>query len=370
MGFTQGYKILAEYEAEFLRFSKYAHGLVETDYDKKNAKIVEEIKRDEHEKSDKEKSQNKNKRDSSPSSFLQRLMKQAKFERPQQLEPTARVEQVAVYEYCNRRDPSECWRRIGAYYICEPTKHKISECPRIVESVRALVLDQRAPNRGTVQTEARQSGLVYAARCREDRDVTKVIVDTFVMHSLPNFALIDCGSTHSYISSSVSDWLVEHHVGLDCESKKVTFKVGDGEKVVMVDESRGYFSNVISALIAEKLVRKGCDAYLAYVHDISIVESAVKGIRIVKDFSDVFPKELPRLPPDRDVEFRINVLPRTTLVSIAPYRIAPKELKESKLQLQELLSKGFIWPSMSPWGAPVLFVKKKDDSMRMCVDYC
>ncbi|KAA3480232.1 DNA/RNA polymerases superfamily protein [Gossypium australe] len=148
------------------------------------------------------------------------------------------------------------------------------------------------------------------------------------------------------------DWLVEHHVGLDCESKRVTFKVGDGDEVVMVDERRDYLSNLISALVAE-----------------NIVESVVEGIRTVKDFPNVFLKELPRLPSDREVQFRINVLSGTTLMPVAPYRIAPNELKELKLQLQELLGRGFIRPSISLWGAPVLFVKMKDYSMRMCVDY-
>ena len=78
---------------------------------------------------------------------------------------------------------------------------------------------------------------------------------------------------------------------------------------------------------------------------------------------------MPGLPPDRDIDFCIDVEPDTQPISIPPYRMAPSELKELKEQLQDLLSKGFIRPSVSPWGAPVLFVKKKDGSMRMCIDY-
>ena len=78
---------------------------------------------------------------------------------------------------------------------------------------------------------------------------------------------------------------------------------------------------------------------------------------------------MPGLPPDRDIDFCIDVEPGTRPISIPPYRMAPAELKELKEQLQDLLSKGFIRPSVSPWGAPVLFVKKKDGSMRMCIDY-
>ena len=75
------------------------------------------------------------------------------------------------------------------------------------------------------------------------------------------------------------------------------------------------------------------------------------------------------MPPDRDIDFCIDLEPGTRPISIPPYRMAPAELRELKAQLQELLGKGFIRPSASPWGAPVLFVKKKDGSFRMCIDY-
>ena len=96
---------------------------------------------------------------------------------------------------------------------------------------------------------------------------------------------------------------------------------------------------------------------------------SVSDIPTVSDFPDVFPEELPGLPPHREIEFSIDVIPGATPASITPYRMAPLELKELKLQLQELLEKGFIRPSVSPWGAPVLFVKKKDGTLRLCIDY-
>nr|GFD57779.1 putative reverse transcriptase domain-containing protein [Tanacetum cinerariifolium] len=86
---------------------------------------------------------------------------------------------------------------------------------------------------------------------------------------------------------------------------------------------------------------------------------------IVSEFPDVFPDELPGIPPVREVEFNIELTPGLEPISKAPYRMAPIELKELKDQLQELLERGFIRPSVSPWGAPVLFVKKKDGSMRL-----
>ena len=83
----------------------------------------------------------------------------------------------------------------------------------------------------------------------------------------------------------------------------------------------------------------------------------------------MFPEELPGLPPHREIEFAINIVPGATPTSITPYRMAPVELKELKLPLQRLLEKGFIHLSVSPWGAPMLFVMNKDGTLRLCVDY-
>ena len=90
---------------------------------------------------------------------------------------------------------------------------------------------------------------------------------------------------------------------------------------------------------------------------------------MMKEFPNVFPEELQSLPPEREVDLSIEILPGTALISKAPYHMAPTELKELKTQLQELLDKVFFRPSVSPYGAPVLFVKKKDGTLRMCIDY-
>ena len=95
----------------------------------------------------------------------------------------------------------------------------------------------------------------------------------------------------------------------------------------------------------------------------------LEDIPIVRDYLDAFPKDLPSLPPERKVDFTIDLAPKTTPISKAPYRMAPMELKELKIQLQELLNKGFIRLSVSPWGAPILFVKKNDGSMKLYIDY-
>ena len=96
---------------------------------------------------------------------------------------------------------------------------------------------------------------------------------------------------------------------------------------------------------------------------------AIKDLPVVCEFLDVFPDDLPGLPPDHDVEFKIELIPGTAPISRRPYRMPPNELAELKSQLNELLKKGLIRPSSSPWGCPAIFVKKKDESLRMCVDY-
>ncbi|GKA50936.1 putative nucleotidyltransferase, ribonuclease H, partial [Tanacetum coccineum] len=98
-------------------------------------------------------------------------------------------------------------------------------------------------------------------------------------------------------------------------------------------------------------------------------EPTLNDILIVRNFKDVFPDDLSGLPPQRQVEFRIDLIPGATPVAKSPYRLAPSEMQELSEQLQELQDKGFILPSHSSWGAPVLFVKKKDRSFRMCIDY-
>ncbi|XP_047266205.1 uncharacterized protein LOC124897276 [Capsicum annuum] len=130
-----------------------------------------------------------------------------------------------------------------------------------------------------------------------------------------------------------------------------------------------YPKKVISFILAQQLAEKGCLSYLAYVRDTGTETPSLESVKVVRDFIDIFSTDLPGVHPDRNIDFKIDLEPSTKPISIYPYRMAPAELKELKDQLQDLLSKGFIRPSVSPWGAPVLFLKKKDGSMRMWNDY-
>ena len=149
----------------------------------------------------------------------------------------------------------------------------------------------------------------------------------------------------------------------------MTLRTPNEDEVTFIGERSNYLSNVISAATARKMVRKGCEAYLVYVIDTVKARPSVFDIPTVSDFPNVFPEELPGLPPQREIEFAIDIVPGATQASITPYPMAATELKELNLQLQELLEKGYIRPSVSSWGAPVLFVKKKDGTLRLCINY-
>jgi hypothetical protein len=100
-----------------------------------------------------------------------------------------------------------------------------------------------------------------------------------------------------------------------------------------------------------------------------IVAQSLRDISVACEFPDVFSEDLSGMPPDRNVEFTIELQPSTAAISRLPYKMTPKELAKLKVQLKELLDKGYIRPSSSPWGCPTLFVKKKDQSLRLYVDY-
>ena len=128
-------------------------------------------------------------------------------------------------------------------------------------------------------------------------------------------------------------------------------------------------NSIMIAMKASKMLWKSYPGYLAYAIEVRDSGSGLEDISVVREFSDVFPEDLPGIPPDREIDFQIELALGIEPISKAPYRMAPLELKELKVQMEELVSKGFVRPITSPWGAPVLFVKKKDGSLRSCIDY-
>ncbi|GJZ74500.1 putative reverse transcriptase domain-containing protein [Tanacetum coccineum] len=152
----------------------------------------------------------------------------------------------------------------------------------------------------------------------------------------------------------------------------MSLSVWTGEEDVTLNGRESQLT-VISCSKAQEYMAKGCQVFLVQISAKKEEEKSegkqIKDVPIVQDFPEVFPEDLPGLPLARPVEFQIDLIPGAAPVARAPYRLAPSEMKELSEQLQELSDKGFIRPSSSPWGSLVLFVKKKDGSFRMCIDY-
>jgi len=163
------------------------------------------------------------------------------------------------------------------------------------------------------------------------------------------------------------DWLDHYRVHLDYHRGRVSFEWPEGRLVYQgVRPTSG--SLVISAVQVEKMIEKDCEAYLLTISmPESVGQVAVSDIQVIEEFEDVF-QSLQGLPPSRFDPFTIELEPGTAPLSKAPYKMAPAEMTELKKQIEDLLGKGFIHPSTSPWGEPVLFVKKKDESFHLCID--
>ena len=142
------------------------------------------------------------------------------------------------------------------------------------------------------------------------------------------------------------DWLSMYGGNIDCASKSIFLTTPEGKRIKYVSRHAPRRSqvNTVTGVVQEE-------------------------VPLVKDYPDVFPEELTGMPPDQDIEFLIELLPGTGPISKRPYQMPANDLEEIKKQIKELLEKGYIRRSSSPWGAPVLLVEKKDGSVRMVVDY-
>ncbi|KAL0549321.1 hypothetical protein IC582_013802 [Cucumis melo] len=243
---------------------------------------------------------------------------------------------------------------------------------------------------------------------QEAEDAPDVITGTILICNVLADVLFDPGATHSFISSifltklnrmleplseglaiytQVGGVLLVNEVLRNCEvlvegisllvdllplewqRKEVVFRKPGFAEVVFRGMRKAVSRSLILVLKAKKLLRKGCTTFLAHIVIVQREKLKPEDVPVVEEFLDVFPDDLSGLPPNREIEFTIELLPGTTPISQAPYRMALSELKELKMQLQELVDKGYIRPSVLPWGAPVLFVKKKDGTLRLCIDY-
>ncbi|GJX45338.1 putative reverse transcriptase domain-containing protein [Tanacetum coccineum] len=261
-------------------------------------------------------------------------------------------------------------------YECRRPGHVKRECPKL--------RNQNHRNRVGNKTGGNEAiAKAYAIGRGGTNPDSNVVTGTFLLNNCYASMLFDSGADRSFVSSTFSafpdvapstldtshpfdidlipielgsfdiiigiDWLVKYHALIICDEK--VFHIPYGDKVLII---RG--ENCDGGITSKKVKDKS-------------EEKRLEDVPIIREFSEVFPEDLPRLPPARQVEFQIDLVPGATPVARALYQLAPAEMQELSTQLQELSDKGFIIPSSSPWGAPVLFVKKKDGSFQMCIDY-
>nr|GEZ36592.1 putative reverse transcriptase domain-containing protein [Tanacetum cinerariifolium] len=289
-------------------------------------------------------------------------------------------------------------------FECGVQGHYKSECPKLKDG-----------NQGNRAGKGNVVARAYAVGTAGTNPNSNVVTGTFLLNNHYASVLFDTGADRSFVSTAFSslidiipttldhgydvlnhpfnidlmpvetgsfdviigmDWLVKYHVVIVCDKKLVRVPFGDKILIFYGDGSNnGHESrlNIISCTKTQRYLLKGCHIFLAHVttkeNEAKSKERRLEDVPIMQDFPEIFPEDLPGIPPTRQVEFQIDLVPGAAPVAWAPYRLAPSEMKELSDQLKELADKGFIRPSSLPWGAPVLFVKKKDGSFWMCIDY-
>lgn len=180
--------------------------------------------------------------------------------------------------------------------------------------------------------------------------------------------LIELRMVYFYVIMGM-DWIYSCLTKLDFRNKTVRFKFPNEPVIEWKGDDVVLKGRFISYLKATKRINKGCIYHLVWVLDTDFEAPTLKSVLIVNEFLQVFPDKLHEIPPDSEIDFGIDVMPDMHPISIPPYRMAPLKFKELNEQLRDLLEKGFIRPSVSPWGALMISVRKKDLSLRMCIGY-
>ncbi|GJZ63211.1 putative reverse transcriptase domain-containing protein [Tanacetum coccineum] len=301
-------------------------------------------------------------------------------------------------------------------YECGRPGHFRKDCPKLRNQNRGNQKRNKSGNKTGNQTGGNEATTRdYAIGGGGTNPDSNVVTGTFLLNNCYASMLFDSGADRSFVLTTFSalldvapstldtsyaieladgrisetnvvlrgctfdviigmDWLMKYHTLIVCDERFVRIPYGDEVWIVRGDNyDDGSKLNIISCTRTQKYIQKGCQVYLAQVTskkaEDKSKEKRLKDVPIVREFLEVFPEDLPGLPPARQVEFQIDLVPGDAPVARAPYRLAPAEMQELSTQLQELSDRGFIRPSSSRWGAPVLLVKKKDGSFRMCIDY-
>jgi hypothetical protein len=284
-------------------------------------------------------------------------------QQPQQFGPRPNVQQ-----FQQRSSTYHCFN-------CGSADHFIRDCPRPKKPLQGQNSNQNNQSKGKRPMMQVRQGRVNFTTLAELPDGAPVMLGLDLCHTRGSYMISTPGEkvTSNQMVKSVpiqlgskliktdlvllnlegidvilgTNWMTEHRVLLDISSR-----------VIEIDSPH---QRATTLYLPQQEYLHSC----AY----AITDTKLEDIPVVCEYPDVFPDDLPGVPPDRDIEFIIELQPGTAPISKRPYRMPPNELTELKIQLQDLLDKGFIRPSASPWGCPALFVKKKDNSLRLCVDY-
>ncbi|GJY58776.1 reverse transcriptase domain-containing protein [Tanacetum coccineum] len=278
----------------------------------------------------------------------------------------------------NQRVCFEC----GSPDHIKPTCPKLNRAPGL--SGNQLAIEGNQNNRGG-GNQVRRNAYNTNVNANEAVQDPKVVTGTFSINDHFASVLFDSGTDFSFVSTEFANllnmcpsivrpgYVIEIADGKRVEVDRIFLdcKLELGNSLFSIDLiplGHGSFDVIVGGetlrIHGERAVGK--DKILM---NVKVGEPKIGDISVVREYVDVFPKDLPGLPPLRQVEFRIDLVAGATPVARSPYRLAPSEMQELSSQLQELQDKGFIRPSHSPWGAPVLFVKKNNGSFRMCIDY-
>nr|GEW59439.1 putative reverse transcriptase domain-containing protein [Tanacetum cinerariifolium] len=290
------------------------------------------------------------------------------FERIEMIE----LKKKRADKYCQRNEIKKI--KAGLWNLEVQGTDVTRYCPKLKNNN-----NNRGNHVGTVNAQAR----VYVVGNARTNPEANTVTCTFLLNNCYASVLFDTGANSRFVSTAFSsqfditptikdhDYVVEladgRIVGVNTGRETLIFHINGSNQE---HETR---LNIISCAKTQKDMLKGCQIFLAHVTtkeaEGKSEKKQLENVPTVQDFSKVFPEELSGLPPTRQVVFQIDLIPDVAPVARAPYRLAPSEMKELSKQLNELSDKGFIRPSSSPWGAPVLFFKKKDGSFRMCIDY-
>nr|GFA80195.1 putative reverse transcriptase domain-containing protein [Tanacetum cinerariifolium] len=241
-------------------------------------------------------------------------------------------------------------------FECGVQGHYKRECPKL----KNVNQGNRAGNRNVVAR-------AYAVGTTKTNPNSNVVTGTFLLNNRYALILFDTGADRSFVSTAFSSLI---DIILTTLNHGYDVKLADGRIIWVNTLIRGCTLNFLNHPFNIDLmpVEMGSFDVIIEAEDKS-KEKRLEDVPIVQDFPEVFLVDLPGIPPTCQVEFQIDLVPGAAPVAWAPYRLALSEMKELSDQLKELADKGFIRPSSSPWGAPILFVKKKDGSFRMCIDY-